>query len=326
MAEIVERPSGARVQEIAKRFFRHENAVLVLILVGIVAALAVATRGATLTRGNITNIWVQSSSRGIAAIGQTFVLLASGIDISIGGVGLMCAILGAKLMSGQVGFPIVGIGAMLLLGLGIGALNGSLVSRIGMPAVIVTLAMWQVTTGGAYMICRGKVTRFLPEVFAFFGQGYIAGVPVPVIIFLAVSGVAYFVLYHTTFGRSVYAVGGNPVSAWLSGINVKNIQFMVYVISGFLAALVGLIIMSRVMSAGMTTVVGVELDSIAAVVIGGVSLAGGKGTMIGAVIGVLILGILNNGMNVFALDPAYQDVVKGSIIIAAVAIDYLRRR
>lgn len=328
MAELIERPKPSRAvaQDIAKRLFRHENAVLFGILVIMMIVMAIITKGLTITRGNITNIWLQSSMRGIAAMGQLFIILTAGIDLSIGGVALTVAILGAKLMTGQPNISWIAIAAMLGVGASIGAFNGSMVSRVGMPALIVTLGMWQMTKGFSYLLCRGQTILNLPPPLSFFGGGCIAGVPVPVIIFIVVAVVAYFALNHTSFGRSVYAVGGNPVSAWLSGINVKNMLFSVYIISGFLGALAGFVMMSRVMIGGLTTVVGLELDSIAAVVIGGVSLMGGRGNVIGAVIGVLILGVINNGMNVFAVSPAYQDVVKGSIIIAAVAADYIRRR
>lgn len=320
------KPFGAAARDAAKRFFRHENSALAIVLIGIIATMAGVTKGATLRRGNITNIWLHSSTRGIAAVGQTFVILTGGIDVSIGGIGLMASILGASIMDGQSGFPWVAIGAALMLGLGIGVINGTLVSRIGMPALIVTLAMWQITKGGGFLICRGHTFRELPESINFFGAGSVAGVPVPTIIFISVAVLVYIVLHHTAYGRSVYAVGGNPVSAWLSGINVRKILFSVYCIAGFLGALCGFVLMSRVMCGGMNVVVGLELDSITAVVIGGISLMGGRGTLIGAVIGVIILGVINNGMNVLAVDPAYQDVAKGIIIIIAVAVDYIRRR
>jgi len=328
MAEIVEKPKpfSATARDIAQRISRHENALIAGILIVIIAVMAGITRGATLTKANFSHILLHSSTRGIASIGQTLVILTAGIDVSVGGLALMCAILGASIMKGTTGFPVGAIACALLLGLGIGAVNGSLVSRIGMPALIVTLGMWQVTRGGAYVICRGTTIRHLPEAMRFFGQGNVAGVPVPAIIFIAVAAVVYFVLYHTTFGKSIYAVGGNPVSAWLSGINVRNVYFMVYVISGFLAAIAGVILMSRMMTAGMNTVMGLELDSIAAVCIGGISLMGGRGTLIGAVIGVFIIGVINNGMNVFGINPAYYSIVKGAIIIGAVAADYIRRR
>lgn len=333
MAEIVEKPKAFTAQEVAKRVFRHENAVLIIILVGIMAAMAVVSKGLSISAGNLRNILVQSSTRGIAAIGELFVLLTAGIDLSVGGIALMSSLACASLITtgyqNLIGAPIplgAGILLLVLVGLGVGAVNGLAVSRLGMSAVIVTLAMWIMSTGFGYLFCKGMTIQLLPRSLAFFGQGYIAGVPVPVIIFVVVAVVAYFVLNHTTFGRSVYAVGGNPVSAWLAGINVKNVLFLVLVISGFLGALAGLVIMSRTMVAGMLTGMGLELDAIAAVLVGGVSLAGGRGNLIGVVIGALIIGVINNGMNIVVVGPAYDDLVKGGIIFAAVAVDVRRRR
>jgi len=228
-----------------------------------------------------------------------------------------------------IGHPVpiaLGILIILLAGLGLGVINGSAVSRIGMPALIVTLAMWQISTGAAFSVSQGVSVGFQPESLAFFGKGTIAGVPVPVYIFVAVAVIVYFVLNYTTFGRSVYAVGGNPVSAWLSGINVKNILFAVYAISGFLAGLAAVIMSARAMGSSMSSLSGLEMDTIAAVVVGGVSLFGGRGTLVGVVIGVIIIGIVNNGMSIIGAGPALIALVKGSIIIGAVAVDYIRRR
>jgi putative xylitol transport system permease protein len=149
---------------------------------------------------------------------------------------------------------------------------------------------------------------------------------VPVIIFVVVAVIGYLVLNYTTYGRSIYATGGNPVSAWLAGINVKHILFSVFMISGFATGLAGLVQTARSMSAAMTNLIGLELDAIASVVMGGVSLFGGRGTLIGVVIGVFIIGIINNGMNLLMISPAFQSIVKGAIIVAAVGIDCLRRR
>ncbi|MBA7670489.1 Ribose import permease protein RbsC [subsurface metagenome] len=161
---------------------------------------------------------------------------------------------------------------------------------------------------------------------AFLGSGVVAGVPVPIIIFIVVAVVGYFVLNHTTFGRSVYAVGGNPVAAWLSGIRVQNIKFSVYVICGFTAALAGIIMLGRIMCASMAAGTGLLFDAISSVVIGGVSLFGGRGTVIGVIIGVMIIGVINNGMNIMGLHPALQSIAKGAVIFVAVAIDSTRRR
>jgi len=325
-------PSQAR--EIARRVFRHENAVLIIVLVALIGGMAGITKGLTIARANMTNVLLQSSLRGVAAIGQAFVILSAGIDLSVGGMGLFAAILGGSMTTlspwiNTVGHPVspyIVIPLMALVGAGWGVINGSLVSRAGVPALIVTLGMWQICYGAAFYVCGGREISNHPDTLAFFGTGRVAGVPVPVIIFIVVAVVAYFVLSYTTFGRSIYAVGGNPVSAWLSGIKVKKVQFMVFVISGLLAGLSGMLMLARTLSATMTTLAGLELDSIAAVCIGGVSLAGGRGSLIGVVIGVLILGVINNGMSVMAVDPSVQGIVTGAIIITAVAVDVLRRR
>ena len=335
MAEIRERRKDfqAQARVVAKRLFRHENAVLVVILVIMVAVMAGLTGGRSISLTNVRNVLLNSATRGVAAVGQAFVILTAGIDLSVGGLALMCALLGAKLVTERpehlLAYPAplsLAIPLMLLTGVGIGAVNGTLVSRVHVPPLIVTLSMWIMSRGGGLIISEGHHIMGIPRSIAFFGQGYIVGVPVPVITFIVIAVVAYFVLNYTTFGRSVYVVGGNPVSAHLSGINVPRILFSVYLISGFMAAVAGLITLSRNLMATNLMVSGLELDSIASVVVGGVSLFGGRGNLIGVVIGVIIIGIISNGMIVMAIDPALQELVKGSVIFAAVAADTLRRR
>ena len=326
---------GSRARVTVRNVLKHENAVLGIILAVLVIVMAVLTRGKTISRQNATTILLQSSSRGLASIGQLFIILTGNIDLSIGGLGLMCMILAGRLITTQPGLSLlsepVGIGfaipIMFLVGLGIGAVNGVAVSRLFMPSLIVTLAMWEITKGAGYIVSGGGLTlRLFPRSLAFFGQGVIGGVPVPIIMFVSAAVVAYFVLNYTTFGRQVYAVGGNPVSAWLSGIKVQNIQLAVFVVSGFMAPFAALTILARTMSAGVGCVLNFELDSIAAVCVGGVSLMGGRGTLIGAMIGVLIFGVINNGLNIFEVPPAMQEIVRGVIIFVAVAVDYWRRR
>lgn len=246
----------------------------------------------------------------------------------------MCSILGATLMTEKVGLSIIGhpiplplgILVMLLAGIGWGAINGLSVSRIGMPALIVTLAMWQITKGVGFQLSQGQSVMNLPETLAFFGRGRIVGVPVPVIVFIVVAVVGYFILNYTTFGRSVYAAGGNPVSAWLSGIRVRNVLFSVHVISGFLAGLAGVLMTARIMTASLATLTGLEIDTIVAATVGGISLFGGKGSIIGVVVGALIIGVVNNAMTILGATPDTQGIVKGVIIITAVAVDYIRKR
>ena len=321
-------------KDVAKRIFRHENAVLGIVLAILIAIMGVVTNGLTVTRANIVNVLLQSSIRGMAAIGQTFVILTASIDLSVGGMALFTAILGGSMMTlsewlNTVGHPVsphLVLPLMLLVGCGWGALNGSLISRIGMPPLIVTLGMWQILRAIAFQICGGRDMTNHPDTLDFFGTDRIAGVPVPVIIFIIVVVICYFVLQYTRFGRSIYAVGGNPESAWLSGINVKRILLIVFAISGLLAGLSGFLILARTRSATMQTLQGLELNSIAAVAIGGVSLFGGRGNLIGVVIGILIMGVTSNAMSVMGVDPSIQGVVTGVIIITAVAADYIRRR
>ena len=336
MGEAPERAKSFRdtARDIGRRFSRHENGVLAIVLIVLIAIMAVVSKGLTLSRVNITNTLLQSSMRGVASVGQAFVILTAGIDLSVAGVGLMSAILGTTMMTPKlwqniVGYsmsPLVVIPIMILAGAGWGVVNGFAVSRMRMPPLIVTLAMWQVSWAVAYFISRGGSIRLKPEQLGFIGMGSIAGVPVPVIIFIVVAVIAYFILNHTIFGQSTYAVGGNPLSAWLSGIKVRRIILSVYVISGVLAGLTGVISAARNVAATMRSLGGLELDTIGAVCVGGVSLAGGKGNMIGVVIGVIIIGVINNAMNVLAAGPAVVAIVKGAVIFTAVAVDYIRRR
>ena len=319
---------GARVRAV----FRHENATLGMVLLALIFGLGGFTGGGTLSFVNVRNVMLQSSIRGIIAVGQAFVILTGGIDVSVGGNALFCSILGTSLMSSDwqsiIGYPLpIGLGVliMMLAGLGWGIVNSALVSRVGIPALISTLGLWLITTGAAFRLTAGKTIGGVPEGLAWWGQGIVGGVPVPVIMFIIVAIVGYYVLNYTSYGRSIYATGGNPVSAWLSGINVPMVLFSVYAVAGFLSGLASFIQLGRIMSASMMSLKGLEIDTIAAVTIGGVSLMGGRGNLIGVVLGTLILGVVNNGLSVLRAGPPAIRIVKGTIIIAAVAIDYIRR-
>jgi putative xylitol transport system permease protein len=333
MAEIAEKPTRATTKDISKRFFKHENTPLLFVLIALILVMGYITGGKTLSFANTKNTLLLSSIRGIGAIGQGMVILTAGIDVSVGGNAMFCSVLGAGVMATNwqniIGNPLpIGLGALIMLvaGLGWGAVNGTLVSRVGIPALISTLGLWQITTGAGLAVSGGHDTGWQPEGLAWFGSGNIAGVPVPVIIFVVVAIIAYFVLNHTTYGRSVYATGSNPVSAWLSGVNVKRVLFSVYAVAGFLAGLAAFTMLGRMMFASNRSLEGLEIDSIAAATVGGISLMGGRGTLLGVVLGTLIIGVVNNAMTVLSADPATSGIVKGAIIILAVVIDYIRRR
>jgi ribose/xylose/arabinose/galactoside ABC-type transport system permease subunit len=281
-------------------------------------------------------VLVATSTTGIAAIGQAFVILTAGIDLSVAGVAFGTSALGGAIMTTQmwqniIGYPAPiwqGIPAILALGVGFGAISGLLVSRVGVPGLIATLGIWQVAHGVGFQITKGFTLTRMVTPFKQFGQGFIpeGGFPVAGIIFIVVAIICYFIWEYTIYGKSVRATGGNPGTAYLAGVKVKNIQLSVYMISGMLAALGGIIRTSRVMSISYQSFPGMELDSIAAAVIGGMSLFGGKGNIIGVVLGALIIGVIANGMNILGADPFLEDTLLGVLVIVAVSIDYLRRR
>jgi len=328
MAEELERPKPLTAREVARRVLAHENAVIGIALAAMIAVLAGISRGATVTRGNMANVLIQSSVRGVAAIGQAFCILTANFDLSVSGVGIMSMMLGSSMMTtewtnilGYPASPFMAIPVMLAMGACWGLLSGALVSRLNMPSLITTFGVWQIGYGVAFYVTRGTAVMELPESFAVYGA-----LPVGPIIFFSVAALAYFVLTYTSFGRSVYAVGGNPVSAYLSGINAKNTYLAVFAISGLCAGLAGMLMTSRGMAGSIEALRGLELDSIASVVIGGVSLFGGRGNMIGVVLGALLIGVINNAMSVLHMGHAARYIVKGAIIIGAVAADILRRR
>jgi len=328
MAEELERRERVTFRDIARRALRHENAVIGIALAAMIAVLAVISRGATVTRGNMANVLIQSSVRGVAAVGQAFCILTANFDLSVSGIGVMTMMLGSSMMTtewtnilGYPASPFMAIPVMLAVGACWGLLSGALVSRFSMPSLIVTFGVWQIGYGVAYYVTEGKAVMELPESFAVYGS-----LPAGPIIFFSVAALAYFVLTYTSFGRRVYAVGGSPVSAYLSGINVKNTYLAVFAISGLCAGLAGMLMTSRAMSGSIEALRGLELDSIASVVIGGVSLFGGRGNMIGVVLGALLIGVINNAMSVLHMGHAGRYIVKGAIIIGAVAADILRRR
>ena len=323
-----DQPTKSKARKVARHIISNENAVLGLILVVLVAIFAVLSKGMNLTQRNVLGVLVQSSVRGIAAMGQTFVILTGGIDLSQGSIALLTMAMAGEYMQGRVGLQpaAVGIAIMLVVGMAIGSTTGLAVSRIKMPALIATFALWIALKGGALRVSGGYVITNLPEQIAFLGQERIAGFPVLGIAFISIAALTYFVLHHTTFGRSVYAVGGNPGGAWLSGINVNQITVLVFAICGLTAGIASWATMSRIASFTMAAVEGLEIDAIAVTVIGGISLMGGRGSVIGVVIGTFIFGVISNGMNIIGVAPAFQTIAKGLIIYAAVAIDYLRRQ
>ena len=275
---------------------------------------------------NLLNVARQVSAMGIAAVGFSFVLLLGGIDLSIGSVITLVNIVAAWLMVNAEWNPFLAAGAALAISAFIGFTNGWIVANLQMPSIIVTLAMMIIIEGVAYLICKGLSIFGFPESFAWLGQGYVSIIPVPVIVMVIAMGLGGFILKYTFFGRYFYAVGGNEEAAKLSGINVKRVKYLVYTLSGLFAGIAGLVILSRTNSGQVLAGKGFEFDVLTACVLGGVSVAGGVGKISNILAGVLILGVLSNGLVLLDVSQFVQMVIKGSVLMLAVAADCLQNR
>jgi ribose transport system permease protein len=317
-----QKDTGARTQQWMQRYGR-----LAALLV-IVAVFAIATGGNSLAGENLMNVLWQVTTIGVMAMGASFVIFTGGIDLSVAPVLAMTGIITTYLLTFQHTNVIVAVLAGLAAGLLCGLLNGVLVTWFNITPFIVTLATMNVFSGATLLFSRGETWGvFEPPSFMFMGGGRIGPVPMPVIIFLAVAAIAWFVAGGTRFGRSIYALGGNEVAAAFSGINVRRMKVLAYATSGFCAGLSGVLLSSKIQQASSAQGVGSELDVIASVVVGGASLFGGEGTIIGTLIGTVLIGVVNNGLNLLNVSSLYTPLVKGVVILLAVGVDsYYRRR
>jgi erythritol transport system permease protein len=318
----------------------RSRAYIALIVLAIVFAFL---SPAFLTTGNLVILTKQVALNAILGIGMTFVILTAGIDLSVGSiVGLAGMIAGGLINQGLV-LPMFGVAIFfniwivmliaLLVGVLVGAINGLLITRLNVTPFIATLGMLYVARGAALLRSNGATFPNLignSELgntgFPILGAGTFLRLPIPIWIMIAFAIVAGFVAMKTPFGRQVYAVGGNERAAELSGIRVKRIKLLCYIISGFCAAVVGLIISSQLVASHPATGETYELNAIAVVVLGGTSLMGGRGTMGGTIIGAFVIGVLSNGMVLLGISEFWQTVIKGLVIIVAVVIDQLQHR
>ena len=271
---------------------------------------------------NLLNVMRQSSINALIAFGMTLVILLGGIDLSAGSVlALSSVIIASLLQSGTP--PVVATLAGIVAGGLMGLVNGLIISKGKVAPFIATLGTMTVLPGLALVMSNGSpISDFNSDFFSMLGGGYVARlIPIPVVLMLIVFGIFWFVLKKTVFGRHVYATGGNAESAKLSGVKVDRVQLWVYTISGVMAAIAGVVLTSRLNSAQPTAGTGYELDAIAAVVLGGTSLTGGRGWIFGTLVGALLIGVLNNGLNLLDVSSFYQQVIKGSVILLAVLID-----
>ncbi|WP_428979259.1 ABC transporter permease [Erwinia pyri] len=283
---------------------------------------------------NMLIVLRQVSINGILAIGMTFVIITAGVDLSVGSVLALSGIVAARFATNNSGLAIgdtahaVMMPLIIALGIGIvcGLINGTVLARYRLQPFIVTMGMLSAARGLAMLTTDGNPVSQLNSDFRWLGNGYVVAIPVPVIIFVVLFGLAWLLLNKTIFGRYVYAVGGNPKSARTSGISVVRIKVLVYTLCAALAGVAGLILTARTGSAQTSAGAGYELDAIAAVVIGGTSMAGGVGTLVGTFFGVLIIGVMNNGLDLLGVQSYYQQIIKGGLIVVAVLLDPSRKQ
>lgn len=282
-----------------------------------------------LTTDNLLNISLQTSITAIIAAGMTFVILTAGIDLSVGAVVAFTGVVATSLLKVVLPAPLL-FPLALLAGLAIGAISGLtagfFITTLKITPFIVTLALMTIWRGASFMYTDGRPIWGLPESFSVLGSGRILEIPIPTLIMLCVYVVSYIVLSKTRFGRYVYAVGGNREAARLSGINVDAVTRNVYMLSGTLAALSGFLLASRMNSGQPNAGLMYELDVIAAVVVGGTSLFGGRGSIIGTFVGAMLIGVLRNGLNLMNVSSYLQMILLGVVILLAVLMDRLRTR
>lgn len=278
-----------------------------------------------LTVGNFTILLRQVSFAGISAVGLMFVMIAGGIDLSIGSQIVFTNVLLAIMMADWNLPPGLAIPLILLVGTGLGAINGLLCIKLKIHPLIITLGTGAIFKGFGYIINHSRNIMGFPDSFRVFGQGYIWKIPVPIIVVIVVALVASFILTMTYFGRNVFAMGGNEEAARLAGVNINRMKVILFMICGFISAITAVLLLSRVFAGQTMTGQGTEFDCLTAALLGGVSFKGGEGTIFGLMTGIVIIGVLNNAMQLASFPDFSQTVVKGAVLLIAVAFDVYQK-
>ncbi len=295
-----------------------------IIALAILVVILTITTETFMVKNNLLSVLRQVCVNSFIAFGITCVLLAGGMDLSVGSVVAAAGVIAVQLANQNL--PIVLCFAIpLLFGAFIGLINGTVISQTTLPPFIVTLSTQIIVRGVSYVLTGGQPAQSANQAFNNMGTGSVLGVPIPVLFVIVVFIILYFILYKTVFGRHLYATGGNAEAAKYSGVNTKWVKMRVYMMSGTLAALAGVVLAARLYSGQPSVGEGFERDAIAASVIGGTSFSGGIGALSGTVLGVLIIGVLNNGMNLLKINSYWQFIVKGCVILGSVYIDYLKK-
>jgi ribose transport system permease protein len=316
-----------KIIQFLKLYFKTNLGIIVaFILLFALLAISPKTHDSFLTSRNMFNVLRQISTNLYLACGMTMVIILGGIDLSVGSIIALSGCVAAAGVA-RYSLPIpVAILMGLLVGVVVGAFNGLVIAKTTIPAFIVTLATMNICRGLAYVYTGGSPVRVVSKEWQFIGAGYIGPFPTPVVILIVVLIVTTILMDSTRFGRHLYAVGGNSQAARFSGIDASKIKFYVHVFAGLMSGLAGVVLASRMYSGQPTAGQGAEMDAIAAVVVGGTSMSGGSGKIGGTIIGALIIGYLNNGLNLMNVNSFWQYVVKGFVILLAVFIDFLRTK
>lgn len=278
------------------------------------------------TGSNMINILRQASTNANLAFGLTFAIMLGGIDLSVGSILALAGTLSAGFIT-KNNMPVpVAVFLSVAIGTAMGFINGAIIATTKMPPFIATLAMMQIGRGAAYVYANGQPVRAMVDAYNIIGTGYLFGIPLPVVYTVVFFILCWILLNRTRFGRYVYAVGGNPKAAEFSGINIGNVYLGVYTLIGFLSAVTGVVLCARMSSGQPTAGNGAEMDAIAATVLGGTSMTGGSGYLGGTLIGVLIIAVMDNGLNLLGINSFWQLIAKGIVILLAVYIDILKER
>jgi ribose transport system permease protein len=278
-----------------------------------------------MTFGNLRTLIRQISFAGISAVGLMFVMISGGIDLSIGSQIVFSNVLLAIMMVDWKLPPAIAIPLILLFGTGLGAINGLLCIKLKIPPLIITLGTAAIFKGLGYIINQSRNIMGFPDSFRWFGQGYVWGIPVPVIVLVIVALIGSFILTKTYFGRQIFALGGNEEAARLAGVNTDRMKVLLFMICGFASAITTVLLLSRVFAGQTITGQGLEFDCLTAALLGGVSFKGGEGTIFGLMVGMLIIGVLNNAMQLATFPDFSQTVVKGAVLLIAVAFDVYQK-
>lgn len=299
------------------------TALVAMLLIGAVFALLAPE---FLSQGNLLNLGRQAAVLAIVACGMTMVIISANIDLSIGSIVALCAVVGASLSANQGLNGFLTVVTVVVVGALAGAVNGALVAWVGINAFIVTLGMMTVLRGAALTFTGGYPISGVPDSARWLGSANIGPVPVPVLVALVTFAIVALLLRKTVLGRNVYAVGGNETASRLAGVPVVRTKFLVFVATGTLCGLAGAVLLGRLGAGLPTSATGLELDAIAAVIIGGASLFGGRGSVFGTIFGALILSALQNGLNLVGVNSFVIQILSGVIIILAVLLDRFRTR